>query len=74
MSDVSAVGNVPPVVREVSSPRGGGSYTDRQTVTRVLNAVDGKTRIIQDVYNVTIYDSNGLKKSVTNAHTVDFLV
>ena len=43
-------------------------------MTRTYDAGEGQIRVKHDVYNVTVYDSNGHKQSVTNSHTVDYLV
>ena len=50
------------------------SYTDRQVVTRVFSGEDGQVQVKQDIYNTTIYDSGGNKQTVTNSHTIDYLV
>tara|TARA_S200000501_G_scaffold246772_1_gene231117 strand:+ start:475 stop:672 length:198 start_codon:yes stop_codon:yes gene_type:complete len=50
------------------------SWTDRQVVTRVYSGEDGQVQVKQDIYNTTIYDSGGNKQTVTNSHTIDYLV
>ncbi len=59
---------IPPVSSVTSS------WSDRTVVTRTYDAGEGQIRVKHDVYNVTVYDSNGHKQSVTNSHTVDYLV
>tara|TARA_B100000927_G_scaffold280198_1_gene264480 strand:- start:4546 stop:4755 length:210 start_codon:yes stop_codon:yes gene_type:complete len=50
------------------------SWTDRQVVTKVLSGENGQVQVKQDIYNTTIYDVNGNKQTVTNSHTIDYLV
>jgi hypothetical protein len=50
------------------------SYT--QTVTRVHNAggEDNKSRVVQTIYEVTLYTSKGGLQTSTNSHQVDYLI
>ena len=50
------------------------SYT--QTVTRVYNAggEDNKSRIVNTIYEVTLYTSKGGLQNFTNSHQVAYLV
>ena len=50
------------------------SWTDRQVVTRVFSGENGQVQVKQDIYNTTIYDAGGNKQTVTNSHTIDYLV
>ena len=50
------------------------TYIKKYTVDRVYAAEDGKKRVDQTVYTVTVYDSNGILSTVTNSHKIDYLV
>ncbi len=51
------------------------SYTHKNIVSRVYDSgVDGKHRVIQDVYLVTVYDAMGRLNTSTTSHRIDFLV
>jgi len=50
-------------------------WVERQVVTKVMPAAqEGQHKVVQDVYQTTVYDSNGHKQSVTKSSTVDFLI
>ena len=50
------------------------TYIKKYTVDRVYAAEDGKKRVDQTVYTVTVYDSNGILSTVTNSHKINYLV
>ena len=49
-------------------------WVERQVVTKVIFAQEERHKVVQDVYQTTVYDSSGHKQSVTKSSTVDFLV
>jgi hypothetical protein len=44
------------------------------TINVYSSPVEGKDRVVETVYNVTIYDRGGNKQVLTNNHTVSYLV
>ena len=64
------IGNDPTIHR--TSPT--SVWVERQVVTKVMAAQEGRHKVVQDVYQTTVYDSSGHKQSVTKSSTVDFLV
>jgi len=50
------------------------TYIKKYTVDRVYAAEDGKKKVDQTVYTVTVYDSNGVLSTVTNSHKINYLV
>ena len=50
------------------------TYIKKYTVDRVYAAEDGKKKVDQTVYTVTVYDSNGILSTVTNSHKINYLV
>ena len=50
------------------------TYIKKYTVDRVYATEDGKKKVDQTVYTVTVYDSNGVLSTVTNSHKINYLV
>ena len=46
----------------------------RQTVERVYKTTDGEHEIEKTFYSITIYDSNGNLKTVTNTHQINYII
>ena len=62
---------VAPITQATNLPR---TYQYVDTVTKVINASDGKHRVEQTNYVVTVYDINGQLGKYTNVNTIDYLV
>tara|TARA_B100000131_G_scaffold322694_1_gene377616 strand:- start:3893 stop:4078 length:186 start_codon:yes stop_codon:yes gene_type:complete len=50
------------------------TYIKKYSVDRVYASEDGKKKVDQTVYTVTVYDSNGILTTVTNSHKINYVV
>ena len=62
MSEVTAVSNVVHVSHQ------------KQIVERVYKTSDGDHKVERTFYNITLYDSQGNLKTVTNTHQINYLI
>ncbi len=46
----------------------------QQTVERVYKTTDGDHKVEKTIYHITLYDSNGVLKTVTNSHKIDYVI
>lgn len=66
MSEIQSVSNNVQSVANVQHKK--------QIVERIYKTSDGDHRVEKTFYNITLYDSQGSLKSVTNSHQINYLI
>ena len=60
---------------EISAISGiAGTTINKYVIENVYKAGDGKHKVVQNVYMVTTYDSNGQLTTTTNSHQINYLI